>query len=161
MYIFRNYWHRNYNHSGGSRRTLRGRDGEAERMKEVRLGKVRDVDLVLIKTEVQGHGALYNNLLDVVKLVLALLSRIMEPEVNSRQSSSEAVKLRNQTSLNCLCHCLVFCPGDRHTKAGNLEIFELGSGAIVKTVSAHGGQPLCGLALGQDKCGNVSGGGDK
>ena len=46
-------------------------------------------------------------------------------------------------------------------KAGNLEIFELGSGAMVETISAHGGQPVWGLALGRDKRGLVSGGGDK
>ena len=166
------------------------------RVREVRLGgKVRAVDLLLTKAEVRGLAVLANNLLEVVTLDLAAVSSNSAPEVSSRldqaghrsdvravawssdntclvTGSSEAVKLWNRTSLNCVrtlasgyCLALAFCPGDRHvvaaTKAGNLEIFELGSGAMVETISAHGGQPVWGLALGRDKRGLVSGGGDK
>ena len=86
--------------------------------------------------------------------------------------SSEAVKLWNRTSLapvrtmaSGYCLALAFCPGDRHviaaTKAGNLEIFDLGSGELVESINAHGSQPIWGLALSPDKRGFVSGAGDK
>ena len=86
--------------------------------------------------------------------------------------SSEAVKLWNRSSLapvrtipSGYCLALAFCPGDRHvlaaTKAGSLQIFELGAGELLETIQSHGSEPVWALALSHDKRGFVSGGADK
>ena len=86
--------------------------------------------------------------------------------------SSESVKLWNRSSLvpvrtipSGYCLGLAFCPGDRHvlaaTKAGSLQIFDLGSGELLETIESHGTEPVWGLALSHDKRGFVSAGGDK
>jgi len=85
--------------------------------------------------------------------------------------SSECVKVWNRQSLvpvrtmsSGYCLALMFCPGDRHivagTKAGQLEMFDLGSGEKTESIAAHEGE-VWGIAPSAGKKGFVSGGADK
>ena len=84
--------------------------------------------------------------------------------------SSECVKVWNRQSLvpvrtmPSACLSLMFCHGDRHivagTKAGQLEMFDLGSGDRTESIAAHEGE-VWGIAPSPDKKGFVSGGADK
>jgi len=85
--------------------------------------------------------------------------------------SSECVKVWNRQSLVAVrtmssgyCLCLVFCPGDRHvvagTKAGQIQMFELGSGDMTESIAAHTGE-VWGIAPSPGNKGFVSGGADK
>merc|ERR1719233_2524126 len=85
--------------------------------------------------------------------------------------SSECVKVWNRQSLVAVrtmssgyCLCLVFCPGDRHvvagTKAGQIQMYELGSGDMTESIAAHTGE-VWGIAPSPGNKGFVSGGADK
>ena len=56
--------------------------------------------------------------------------------------SSETKADEGKRIVEKSCLALAFCPGDRHviaaTKAGNLEIFNLGSGELVESINDHG-----------------------
>jgi len=86
-------------------------------------------------------------------------------------TDSSQLKVWNVSSAACVRTldtgyglCGLFVPGDRYivlgTRAGHLELWELGSGTIVEKIQAHDG-PVWSLDILPDKKGFVSGGGDK
>ncbi|XP_033112775.1 WD repeat-containing protein 3-like [Anneissia japonica] len=86
-------------------------------------------------------------------------------------ASGDSVKLWNRDTLKCIrtmkCDyalCSMFVPGDRHcivgTKQGNLQLFDIASGALLEQVKAHG-NTVWSLAMMPNKRGFISGGTDK
>ncbi|XP_078699593.1 WD repeat-containing protein 3-like isoform X5 [Branchiostoma floridae x Branchiostoma belcheri] len=85
--------------------------------------------------------------------------------------AAESVKIWNRSTQQCIrtltsgyALCSTFAPGDQQviigTKAGKLEIFDIGSGSLLQSVEAHQGA-LWSIAVSPDKRGLVSGGADK
>ncbi|KAI8488166.1 Dip2/Utp12 protein [Branchiostoma belcheri] len=85
--------------------------------------------------------------------------------------AAESVKIWNRSTQQCIrtltsgyALCSTFVPGDQQviigTKAGKLEIFDIGSGSLLQSVEAHQGA-LWSIAVSPDKRGLVSGGADK
>ncbi|XP_030307169.1 WD repeat-containing protein 3 [Calypte anna] len=86
-------------------------------------------------------------------------------------AAAESVKIWNRSTLQCIrtmdCEyalCSLFVPGDRQvivgTKTGKLQLFDLASGSLMETVSAHDGA-VWSIALSPDQRGFVTGGADK
>ncbi|CAH1224432.1 WDR3 [Branchiostoma lanceolatum] len=85
--------------------------------------------------------------------------------------AAETVKLWNRSTQQCIrtmpsgyALCSTFAPGDQQvivgTKAGKLQIFDIGSGSLLQSVDAHQGA-LWSIAVSPDKRSLVSGGADK
>ncbi|NWI14038.1 WDR3 protein, partial [Crypturellus soui] len=86
-------------------------------------------------------------------------------------ASAESVKIWNRSTLQCIrtmeCDyalCSLFVPGDRQaivgTKTGKLQLYDLASGSLMETLSAHDGA-VWSIALSPDQHGFVTGGADK
>ena len=85
-------------------------------------------------------------------------------------TSNHGAKLWNTASGRCLRSldadyglCAAFAPGNRHvligTRAGQVQLFELGSGAMLENIEAHT-KAIWSLALAPDKQGFVTGSAD-
>ncbi|XP_074648521.1 WD repeat-containing protein 3-like [Tubulanus polymorphus] len=86
-------------------------------------------------------------------------------------ASAESVKIWNRASTQCIrsvsCDyalCSMFAPGDRHviigTKTGKIQIFDISSGSLLESISAHSGA-VWSMHMAPDKRGIVSGSADR
>ncbi|XP_062510752.1 WD repeat-containing protein 3-like [Corticium candelabrum] len=85
-------------------------------------------------------------------------------------ASNSSVKVWNRESLQCI-HTMesgyavssMFVPGDRHaligTKVGELQLFDVSSGTLLETISAHQGS-IWSLCLAPDRRGFITGSAD-
>ncbi|KAF9937104.1 hypothetical protein BGZ65_001814 [Modicella reniformis] len=86
-------------------------------------------------------------------------------------ASNNSLKIWNIKTTSCIrtmecgyALCCAFLPGNRHvivgTKAGHLELFDLGSSSMVESIDGHGGA-IWTLQIRPDRRGLVTGGADK
>ncbi|KAG0341393.1 hypothetical protein BG004_006043 [Podila humilis] len=86
-------------------------------------------------------------------------------------ASNNSLKIWNVKTTSCIrtmecgyALCCAFLPGNRHvivgTKAGHLELFDLGSSSMIESIEAHGGA-IWSLQIRPDRRGLVTGSADK